>query len=787
MYNLGDQFKFDLDRSKVNKDSIIKGEKYRISILTDSLIRLEYSEEGIFNDLPSLNVRCRNFDKPNYQVNDNEQLQIMTKYFTLIYNKKSFLGTKLNPSSNLKVISTITGKTWYYNYPEIRNYPVPLYQEDKIKYTKSLFSLDGFVTIDDSKTDYFDSYGNIVKNNKNNIDIYLFMYGHNFNICLTDYFKITGYPSMLPRYAFGNWWTRNITYTNDSLLELINNFKRHDIPISTIILNSSWSKNNSFTVDDKLFPDFRNTINTLHANNIKLGLTINPMNGFSKDNLNFETLKKYLPPTNNGVIPFNVYNSLDIDAYLKILIHPLDNIGIDFYNLDYFDINHLEELQLLKHYQFNDMKRYKRPIIYGYNAGYASHRYSILYSGRSIVSWNTLKEISEFNVSAPNIGISFISHDIGGFYKGIEDSELFTRYVQLGVFCPILKLNSDFGKYYKRLPWEWGVKTYNITKQYLKFRHQLIPYLYSESYRYHNQGIPLIQPLYYQYQDFYDDPIFTREYYFGSQLFISPILNHKDYIMNRTIQKFFIPEGTWYDFVTGKKFPGGRKYVSFFREEDYPVFAKSGAIIPLSLDIENNNTNIPHNLEIQIFPGSSNSYNLYEDDGISNDYQNGKYLITNIEYNYMPNNYTVIIRPIKGVKGVIPDKRNYKINFRNTKKSDSVVTYVNSMKVDNNSYVSGTDFIVELKDIPTLEQLTINCKGKDIEIDALRIINDDIAGILNYLPIETEIKEVIDDIIFNPDLTIKQKRIRIRKINSKHLEHKYVELFLKLLDYISQV
>ena len=161
----------------------------------------------------------------------------------------------------------------------------------------------------------------------------------------------------------------------------------------------------------------------------------------------------------------------------------------------------------------------------------------------------------------------------------------------------------------------------------------------------------------------------------------------------------------------------------------------------MSLDIDNNNIDIPTNLEIQIFPGKNNIYNLYEDDGISNDYLNGNYLITNIEYNYLPNNYTVIIRPVEGKPDIVPKFRNYKIVFRNTKKSESVITYLNNVKIENTNYVSKNDFIVELKNINTLEQLTINCKGKDIEIDAIRIINEDIEGILSYLPIVLQLNK----------------------------------------------
>ena len=89
-----------------------------------------------------------------------------------------------------------------------------------------------------------------------------------------------------------------------------------------------------------------------------------------------------------------------------------------------------------------------------------------------------------------------------------------------------------------------------------------------------------------------------------------------------------------------------------------------------------NDTTPPKNLEIQIFPGRSNTYVLYEDDGTSNLYQKGFFLKTSIDYNYMPNNYTVIIRAIEGKSGIVPEKRNYRITFRNTKKANDVIVYL---------------------------------------------------------------------------------------------------------------
>ena len=133
MYNLGEQFKFNLNKAIANPNCIIKGEKYRISVLSPSLIRLEYSPDGIFNDLPTLNIWYRNFDKPQFETSSQgNQLIIKTNFFNLIYNKeKPFNGGKINPSSNLKVTNLITNKNWYYNYQEIKNYESYVYQNSE--------------------------------------------------------------------------------------------------------------------------------------------------------------------------------------------------------------------------------------------------------------------------------------------------------------------------------------------------------------------------------------------------------------------------------------------------------------------------------------------------------------------------------------------------------------------------------------------------------------------------------------------------------------------------------
>ena len=794
MYNLGEHFKIDYKKAMPNKDAIIQGKKYRFTVLSERLIRIEYRENGMFLDAPTELVSNRNFPKVNFKVNqDKNYLELTTSYFKLTYSK----GSKITNSRNFKVEVLNTDRVWYYNHVEAKNYEAPLLIEDgKIKKIKSLYSLDGFVSIDDSKGRIVLEDGTMQDNDYEGIDIYLFVYNNDFDLCLKDYFNLTGYPSLIPRFALGNWWSRNDIYNDSSLKELIDNFKKYEIPISIVLLDKDWhvrtyeGKNHlktGFTFNKDLFKAPYEMISYLHTQGIRIGLNINPTEGFYDIDEYYEQAKKYLKPDEKGVIPYSILDPRWIDVYLKVFIHPLDSLGVDFYWLDFYSKNLSEDI-LLKHYQFHDMERnYKRrPMLLSYNSALAQHRYPVLYAGKATVSWESLKQIPKYNADATNIGVSWISHDIGGYFKGIEDNELYIRYVQLGTFSPIFKFGADNGKYYKREPWRWSVKTLEIVKDYLNLRHKLIPYLYSEAYKYTKNGVPLLKPVYYVAPEMYDDLLYSDEYYFGSQLFVCPITKKKDYVMNRVVHRFYMPEGIWYDFFTGKKYPGNHNYVAFYKDQNYPVFAKAGSIIPLGINESINDTTPPKNMEIHFFPGISNEYLLYEDDGLSSLYKKGFYLLTKIEYNYMPSNYTVIIRALEGKSGIVPEKRNYKLVFRNAKKASDIIVYDNKEQINCKSYVSGPDFIVEIENVKTIGQLTVNCKGKDIEFDPTRLINDDIGGILDDLQIETLMKEKIDAIIFS-DMPIKKKRIAIRKLGNKGLERKFVKLFLRLLEYISTV
>lgn len=784
----------------VKPENLITGKHYRISILTERLIRFEYSPTGTFYDNKSQWVQFRNFDKVNYEINqDDKFLVIKTKYFAISYSKeKNFDGGKIVPSSNLRVDLNNTDRAWYYKHPEVKNYKgvcVGLDGTDEdMKLRNGLFSLDGFASIDDSNSYIYDENDKLVKRDNPGIDVYVFMYNNDFDLAIQDYLKLTGMPPMIPRYALGNWWCRDLPYTDEELRQVVNSFEKREIPLSVLLLDKDWHLRESadkkildtgYTFNKDLIPDPSALIKEFHEKNIRVGLYYDPENGIYPHEEHYPEIAKMFGVTDNKVIAFDPLNPVLLDVIFQKLLKPLREMGVDFFWNDYKKTDKgTDELWFLNHYLLeNDpLDRSIRNVTLARSALIAPHQQPIMYSGKTMVGWEMLKKIPSLNQAASNIGVSWISHDVAGNYGGIEEEELYIRSIELAVFSPILRFHAPAGRYYRREPWRWNARTLEVVDDYLKLRHRFIPYIYSKAYLYHHDGIPLIKPLYREVPWVYDDKNFSDEYYFG-ELLISPIMKKKDMLINRTIHKFYLPDGVWYDFRTGKKFPGNKQYVSFFRDEDYPVFARRGAIIPLDSTEKLNFTGTPEALEIHIFPGESNSFKLYEDDGTTDMYKEGKYLITQIEYNYLPSNYTVIVRNLDGTRSVLPDYRNYKIRFRNTKKAQDIMAYFNDTELETTSYVDDADFVIEVNNVPSFGQLTINCKGKDIEIDAVRLINDEIDSILLDLPINTVLKEKISSIMFS-DLPIKKKRIEVRKLSKFNLTREYIKLFLKLLEYI---
>lgn len=763
-----------------NKDSYIIGKKYRFTVLSSRLIRLEYSESGIFEDRPTSLVINRKFPKVEYAITESDTLiQIATNIFTVTYVKDSpFKSGVLG--GNLKASINGTDKEWQINNPEVKNLRAINYSidsvKDKIVLDKGLYSLDGFCVIDDSKSLVLDDNDTFVERNNHERDLYLFLYNNDFEGCLDDYFTLTGYPPLICRYALGAWWYKNDKYSGKDIIDLVNKFNHEKIPISIFLLGNCWHDDvNCYTPNNSQI-DLLGISRFLEQEKIELGVTINPKLEIKKNSLDYSLISNYYKGDKLSFIPLS---NEKLGIYLNLFINTLENMNVNIFSIDYN--NPLDRMTLWKFMHYHHGKsevKNKRGLVLARNCGVAAHRYPVIFSGKTLVNWFTLNLLPRYNLQAYNMGISFIAHPIGGYVGGIEEDELYLRYIQFAVFSPIFLLASEGGKYYKREPWKWNSVIEKHALNYINLRYRLIPYLYTESYNYHITGHGIIKPFYYDYPKIVDEPLYSNQYFWGREFFVAPITSKKNLVINRVMKKVFVPNGIWFDLFSGKKFTGNKSYNNFYRDEDYPVFVKAGAIIPMSVIVKEE---IPSILELNIYPLANGEYDLYEDDGYSNNYKRGLYMITSFSYHYEKDNYTLLITKKDG-KNLL-NTRSYILRFKNTKNITEV--NISDKLVKYNCHYDGNDFIIKIDNLIVGRKIEVNIKGQDILVSSVRVINEEIKEILYDLQIETRLKEKIDKILFS-DLEIRKKRIKIRRLKRSGLDSKYIKIFINLLEYIEK-
>ncbi len=279
-----------------------------------------------------------------------------------------------------------------------------------------------------------------------------------------------------------------------------------------------------------------------------------------------------------------------------------------------------------------------------------------------MISWASLAFQPYFTATATNIGYGWWSHDIGGHYRGSKDDELAARWVAFGVFSPIMRLHSTLSTFNGKEPWRFGLEAERSMKSFLRLRHQLIPYIYTMNWRNHAGALPLVLPMYYEHPDedvAYEVP---NEYYFGSELIVSPIVEPMNRQLHVAATNVWLPKGDWFDFFTGHRYSGDKSVRVFRGLEDQAVFAKAGAIIPMAPHHSGrNDTDNPADLEVLVFPGASNTFTLYEDNGTDRDYETGAYAETTFTLDWTERKLHI---QVTGDRSVLPDERNVTLLLR---------------------------------------------------------------------------------------------------------------------------
>lgn len=715
--------KYELNiKPMANEKAVVKGDKYRFTVLTDYLIRMEYQEDGLFTDEPTQTVICREFPVPEFRIFDKpDRLEIVTKVLHLYYDKKAFSPEGL--FVNLKERYTLGDSIWNYGdeSQDLRGTARTLDDvSGAVELEPGLMSRVGFTVWDDTKSTLLTKDGWVKPRENDAIDLYFFGYGHDYLHCLRDFYHLSGATPLLPKYTLGNWWSRFYPYTEDSYIALMNRFREEDLPFSVSVIDMDWHLTNvpskygsgwtGYTWNKDLFPDPKRFLMKIHEMGKRITLNLHPADGVRAFEDAYLPMAKELGVDyeNEEKIPFDVTDRKYMDAYFRYLHHPNEELGVDFWWVDWQQGSQsrtagIDPLWMLNHLHFMDSARDgKMPLTFSRYAGLGSHRYPVGFSGDTHTTWDSLDFQPYFTANASNVGYTWWSHDIGGHQKGTRDDELTVRWIQFGVFSPIMRLHSTSSEFYGKEPWNYNMMAEKAIGNFLRLRHKLVPYIHTWNYRTHLQSEPIVQPMYYRHDvnEAYEVP---NQYYFGDMI-VCPITRPADKETLMAGVDAWIPEGTFYDFFTGQKYKGGQKLTLYRNMNTIPVLVPAGGIITMAGDYANSCIENPKELDVIVYHGADGKFEMYEDncDVMMKD----EAAIT--EFTYTAGKTAQFSAKIVCDKGnVIPRDRTYCVHIRG----------IDRKNADDVSLVSAraeTELQLETSYNDELKEVLIKVKGNAI-------------------------------------------------------------------------
>ncbi len=295
-------------------------------------------------------------------------------------------------------------------------------------------------------------------------------------------------------------------------------------------------------------------------------------------------------------------------------------------------------------------------------AGYSGvQRNAAVWTGDNLSSWEQLRMSIPMLLNMGLSGITFCGADIGGF-RGYPSPELFTRWLQLGIFYPLCRVHTAGGS--EQDPWSFGKKHEKYNRHAIELRYQLLPYLYTEFQHASQTGLPVMRPVLLDYPSAANVHRYDHEFLFGRQLFVAPVVQE-----GAATRKVTLPEGEWYDFEDARPRTGGEIEVRV-DVSTIPMFAKSGAIIPMRDVVQHVDNQPIQKLTLAIYPGKGTGW-FYQDDGRTHDHTRGEYTLEEYAVNRESDVTAFTLASRRGTDGFSPEQ--YMLKFMGMAKAPAAV------------------------------------------------------------------------------------------------------------------
>ena len=767
------------DFKHINSENMVKIDEFksntrfleigrlRLTFLTSQMIRIEWDSNSVFQNDNTIvfSERSEYLDDSNNtppvievsdKNNDGKILIISTENLRIVYGKdengKYYSQSPPPLSDTLSVLikNESYESTWKPGMNDEKNLGGTVRTLDRtsgpVPLENGLLSVSGWSLVDDTNSpllvpvsnEYgYDKWAKERNAPDNYSDWTLFAYGTNYRDCLGDFTKVAGKIPLPPKYAFGIWWSRWWKYTDEELKDLVNEFKENNVPLDNLVIDMDWHLTaydemnagavdragqplgwTGYSWDYEVFPSPSDFLDWCHNQGLKTTLNLHPAAGVQPHEYFYHDIAESMGinPNTSLHVPFDIADQKFTSNYFDIVIHSLEEDGIDFWWLDYqqlqkTNITHLNPTIWLNHCFFNDMERNTRKnvpaplrgLIFHRWGGLGNHRYQIGFSGDTSSTWSALDFQVYFTTTAANVGFGYWSHDIGGFMsQRPTPPELFTRWVQWGAFSPIYRTHAWRQGYIERRIWKYSPYYFWCMREAIYIRYSLIPFLYTEARASYDTGVSMLHPVYYDY------PLDERSYSYqtqgmiGDSMLIAPVTS---YIASENLfatKNIFLPGDnlTWIEWHSLTALQSG-EYTRNIAIDEIPIYIKAGSVIPMNVmtkDVQNLSQLPEDPTVISIFPGpqsNSGSYRLYHDDGITVNYKNNEHIATTFIESIpkITNNdiqWNVLIHPTEG-------------SFRGMKSSESYVIRMVGVPPPTKVIVNGNSLPYFKKKIYSLE------------------------------------------------------------------------------------
>jgi len=564
---------------------------------------------------------------------------------------------------------------------------------------------------------------------------YYFIYGGNADGVVAGLRQLTGSIPMLPLWSYGFMQSRERYKSSAELLEVLTKYRETGVPLDCMIQDwQYWGDNYLWNAMEFNSPDFSNPerwIGRVHALNAKLMISIwssfGPMTKQYRELqpkgllIDFQTWPQSgltdWPPRKDypsGVRPYDPYSKEARDIYWNHLTRLFD-LNIDGWWMDSTEPDHMDfqesdldlptamgpfrqvrnAFPLMAVGGVYDNQRAvssdKRVLILTRSVFAGQQRYgSNTWSGDVQSNWESLRKQVPAGLNFALTGNSNFNSDLGGFFANSYNErsqdgsavknplyqELYVRWMQYGIFCPMMRSHGTEVPRELYYYGQAGEPVYDALLGAVKMRYSLLPYIYSLAHEITASNGTFQRALFMDFREDSNVWDMGNEFMMGRSILAAPVLNalytperamsksrsgidNVDFTELKTT-KVYLPAGTgWYDFETGKKYQGGQEIERQTNIASVPLYLKAGSILPIGPDVQYSTEKAWDDLEVRVYAGANGTFTLYEDEFDNYNYENGAY--STIEFSWNDKSRTLTIGARKGQYPGMIEKRRFRV------------------------------------------------------------------------------------------------------------------------------